>query len=84
MEDFSLVLPEEKVIREEVAVALTPDESDLMELEMSASEYVKKLMAMPKIGAGLAGGDWEIIERILDDEMRGEYVTVVTWENDVK
>lgn len=32
----------------------------------------------------LAGGDWEIIERILDDEMRGEYVTVVTWENDVK
>lgn len=46
MEDFSLVLPEEKVIREEVAVALTPDESDLMELEMSASEYVKKLMAV--------------------------------------
>jgi O-acetyl-ADP-ribose deacetylase (regulator of RNase III) len=48
------------------------------------TKFSGKMMAMPKIGAGLAGGDWEIIERILDDEMRGEYVTVVTWENDVK
>jgi len=48
------------------------------------AKFSGKMMAMPKIGAGLAGGDWEIIERILDDEMRGEYVTVVTWENDVK
>jgi O-acetyl-ADP-ribose deacetylase (regulator of RNase III) len=48
------------------------------------AKFSGKMMAMPKIGAGLAGGDWEIIERILEDEMRGEYVTVVTWENDVK
>lgn len=48
------------------------------------AKFSGKMMAMPKIGSGLAGGDWNIIERILDDEMRGEYVTVVTWENDVK
>ena len=48
------------------------------------AKFSGKMMAMPKIGAGLAGGNWEIIERILEDEMRGEYVTVVTWENDVK
>lgn len=48
------------------------------------AKFSGKMMAMPKIGAGLAGGNWEIIERILEEEMRGEYVTVVTWENDVK
>ena len=48
------------------------------------AKFSGKMMAMPKIGAELAGGDWELIERILEDEMRGEYVTVVTWENDVK
>ena len=26
----------------------------------------------PKIGAGLAGGDWEVIEKIIDAELEGE------------
>jgi len=32
---------------------------------------------IPKIGAGLAGGDWDRISRIIEDEMTTESVTVV-------
>ena len=28
------------------------------------------ILGIPKIGAGLAGGDWEIIEKIIDDEAK--------------
>ena len=28
---------------------------------------------------GLAGGDWTIIEKIIEEEMRGEYVTIVRY-----
>jgi transcription antitermination factor NusA-like protein len=31
------------------------------------------------IGAGLAGGDWNIIERIIQEELNGEDVTVVKY-----
>lgn len=27
----------------------------------------------------LAGGDWNIIEKIIEEEMRGEYVTIVRY-----
>jgi hypothetical protein len=27
----------------------------------------------------LAGGDWDIIEKIIEDEMIGEYVTIVQY-----
>lgn len=46
------------------------------------AKFSGKSIAMPKIGAGLAGGDWAIIERILEEEMFGEYVTVVSWEKE--
>lgn len=46
-------------------------------------KFSGKRIGMPKIGSGLAGGDWSIIEKILEEEMRGEYVTVVKWENDI-
>jgi O-acetyl-ADP-ribose deacetylase (regulator of RNase III) len=29
-----------------------------------------KVVAMPRIGAGLAGGDWGIIEQIIDEELQ--------------
>lgn len=37
---------------------------------------------MPKIGAGLAGGDWNIIERIIENEITrfGISVTVYNWK----
>ena len=28
---------------------------------------------------GLAGGDWTIIEKIIEEETRGEYVTIVRY-----
>lgn len=47
-------------------------------------KFSGKTFGLPKIGAGLAGGDWAVIERIIEEEMRGEYVTIVEWEGDVK
>jgi len=34
---------------------------------------------IPKIGAGLAGGDWAIISKIIDEEMEGEDITLVNY-----
>ena len=42
-------------------------------------KFSGKRIGMPKIGAGLAGGDWDIIEGIIEEEMRGEYVTIVNY-----
>ena len=33
----------------------------------------------PKIGAGLAGGDWNIISKIIDEELEGEDHTLVIY-----
>ena len=51
-------------------------------LVLMQEKYKGKMMAMPKIGAGLAGGDWKQIEGIIEDVMRGEYVVIVEWENE--
>jgi O-acetyl-ADP-ribose deacetylase (regulator of RNase III) len=42
-------------------------------------KFSGKTIGLPMIGSGLAGGDWEIIERIIEEEMRGEYVTIVRY-----
>jgi len=34
-------------------------------------------IGIPKIGAGLANGDWTVIEKIIDDELSGLNVTLV-------
>lgn len=36
-----------------------------------------KRIAYPKIGAGLAGGDWKVISAIIDEELTGEDHTYV-------
>ena len=33
-------------------------------------------IGLPKLGAGLAGGDWSVIEKMLDEELDGFDVTV--------
>lgn len=53
-------------------------------LKLMKEKFSGKTMALPWIGAGLAGGDWNVILRIIEEEMRGEYVTVIQWEGDVK
>lgn len=41
--------------------------------------FAGKRIGYPKIGAGLAGGDWEIIGSIIDDELAGEDHTLVEY-----
>ncbi len=39
--------------------------------------YSGQRIGLPKIGAGLAGGDWPLIEAIIRDTLSGENVTIV-------
>ncbi len=39
--------------------------------------YSSKTIAYPLIGAGLAGGSWDIIEKIIDVELEGEEHTLI-------
>jgi O-acetyl-ADP-ribose deacetylase (regulator of RNase III) len=43
-------------------------------------KFKGKKFGLPKIGAGLANGDWDIIERIIQEEMNGEDVTIVNYK----
>lgn len=38
-----------------------------------------KRFGIPKIGAGLAGGDWEKISKIIDEAFKGENLTLVEY-----
>lgn len=42
--------------------------------------YSDKKIGLPKIGAGLAKGDWNIIESIIAEELKHEDVTIVLFE----
>lgn len=43
-------------------------------------KFSGKRFGLPFIGAGLANGDWSIIEKIIEEEMRGEYVTIINYK----
>jgi len=43
-------------------------------------EYPGKRLCYPKIGAGLAGGDWNIISAIIDKELGEENHTLVIFD----
>ncbi len=42
-------------------------------------KFSGKRIGYPKIGAGLAGGDWDVISKIIDDELEGEDHTLVVY-----
>jgi O-acetyl-ADP-ribose deacetylase (regulator of RNase III) len=42
-------------------------------------EFSGKRIAYPKIGAGLAGGDWDTIHKIINQELDGELHTLVNY-----
>ncbi len=44
-----------------------------------AEQFGGKRIGYPKIGAGLAGGDWERIAAIIDEELAGEDHTLVVF-----
>jgi O-acetyl-ADP-ribose deacetylase (regulator of RNase III) len=48
-------------------------------LKAMKEKFSGKTFGMPMIGAGLAGGDWNVIEKIIQEEMIGEYVTIVRY-----
>jgi len=48
-------------------------------LRAMKDKFSGKTFGMPMIGSGLAGGSWDIIEKIIEEEMRGEYVTIVRY-----
>jgi O-acetyl-ADP-ribose deacetylase (regulator of RNase III) len=49
-------------------------------LRAMKNKFSGKTFGLPMIGAGLANGDWSIIEKIIEEEMRGEYVTIVEYK----
>lgn len=48
-------------------------------LQLMKDKYTGKRFGLPKLGAGLAGGDWTVIERIIQEVFAGEYVTIVNY-----
>jgi len=48
-------------------------------LKLMKEKFSGKTFGLPKIGSLRAGGDWNVIERIIEEEMRGEYVTIVNY-----
>jgi hypothetical protein len=48
-------------------------------IKLMKEKFSGKTFGLPKIGSGLAGGNFTIIERIIEEEMRGEYVTIVNY-----
>lgn len=41
--------------------------------------YTGRRIGYPRIGAGLAGGDWDVIAAIVDEELAGEHHTLVAF-----
>lgn len=52
----------------------------LMALNLKAENYITRpweiKIGLPKIGAGLGGGDWEIISKIIEEELSAFDVTI--------
>jgi O-acetyl-ADP-ribose deacetylase (regulator of RNase III) len=44
------------------------------------STFTGKRIGYPMIGAGLAGGDWNVISRIINEELDGENHTLVEYQ----
>jgi O-acetyl-ADP-ribose deacetylase (regulator of RNase III) len=49
-------------------------------MKLMKHDFSGKKIGLPLIGAGLAGGDWNVISEIIEEELVGEDVTVVIWE----
>lgn len=47
------------------------------------SEFPSSRIGYPKIGAGFAKGDWELIAQIIDEEFSGEDHTLVEYQESI-
>ncbi len=48
-------------------------------LKLTKEKFSGKTFGFPMMGSGLAGGSWDVIEKIIEEEMIGEYVTIVRY-----
>lgn len=48
-------------------------------IKLIKRDFSGKKIGIPKIGAGLAGGDWSIISKIIDKELKEENITLVEY-----
>lgn len=48
-------------------------------LKLTKEKFSGKHFGFNKLGSGLAGGDWVIIEKIIEEVFMGEYVTIVNY-----
>jgi O-acetyl-ADP-ribose deacetylase (regulator of RNase III) len=48
-------------------------------LRFVKQQYAGQRIGLPKLGAGLAGGDWAIISGLIERELAGEDVTLVEY-----
>lgn len=48
-------------------------------LKIIKEQFPGRRIGLPKIGAGLAGGDWQRIFSIIEDELKGEQWKVVLY-----
>lgn len=46
--------------------------------------HIGRKIGYPRIGAGLAGGDWAVISKIINEELKGEDHTLVEYEETEK
>jgi O-acetyl-ADP-ribose deacetylase (regulator of RNase III) len=44
-----------------------------------AQRFAGQRIGYPMIGAGLAGGDWQVIAQIITDQLQGQDHTLVIW-----
>lgn len=44
-------------------------------------EFSGKKIGLPMIGSGLAGGSWNMIEKIIKDELKGEDMTIIVFND---
>ncbi len=44
------------------------------------TQFAGKHVGLPKIGAGLAGGDWEKIKTIIQEELTSVYATIIIYK----
>lgn len=49
-------------------------------MRLVAEQFTGKRIGYPKIGAGLAGGDWNVIARIINEELKGQDHTLVEYK----
>lgn len=53
---------------------------DQVFMRIARSVPVDRKIGIPKIGAGLAGGDWDKISKIIEKQMKNHDVTVVEYK----